>query len=100
MSHSRLIEPLPLSRTIIAESCIFCMPCRHCSSVVIIEPQLRLLRMLRGLVLYPDYRVTIATVAFVMKACCVVVALMAARALTSDTLELVFTWIVVGCSSL
>jgi hypothetical protein len=29
------------------------MPCRHCSSVVIIEPQLRILRMLRGLILYP-----------------------------------------------
>jgi hypothetical protein len=73
----------------------FFMPCRHCSTVVIIEPQLR---MLRGLVLYPDYRVTTAPVAFVTKACCVVVALIAAHALTPDTLELVFTWIVVGCS--
>jgi hypothetical protein len=95
ISQSRLIGPLPLSRTVIAESRIFCMPCKHCSSVVIIEPQLR---MLRGLVLYPDYRVTTAPVAFVTKACCVVVALMAAHALTPDTLELVFTWIVVGCS--
>jgi hypothetical protein len=76
----------------------FCMPCRHCSSVVIIEPQLCLLRMLCGLVLYPDYRVTTAPVAFVTNACCVVIALMAAHALTPDTLELVFTWIVVGCS--
>jgi hypothetical protein len=50
--------------------------------------------MLRGLVLYPDYRVTTAPIVFVTKACCVVVALMAAHALTPDTLELVFTWIV------
>jgi hypothetical protein len=63
------------------------------------EPQLRLLRTLRGLVLYPDYRVTTAPIAFVMKACCVVVALMATHALTSDTLELAFVWIMVGCSS-
>jgi hypothetical protein len=55
--------------------------------------------MLRGLVLYPDYRVTTVPVAFVTKVCCVVVALMAAHALTPDTLELVFAWIVVGCSS-
>jgi hypothetical protein len=99
LCHTRLIGPLPLSRTVIAESRIFCMPCRHCSSVVIIEPQLHLLRTLCGLVLYPDYRVTTAPVAFVTKACCVVVALMAADALTPDTLELVFAWIVVGCSS-
>jgi hypothetical protein len=33
----------------------FRMPCRYCSSVVIIEPQLRLLHMSRGLILYPDY---------------------------------------------
>jgi hypothetical protein len=38
-------------------------------------------------------------VAFVMKAYCVVVALMVAHALTPDTLELVLAWIVVGCSS-
>jgi hypothetical protein len=56
---------------------------------VIIEPQLRLLRMLRGLVLYLDYQVITVPVAFVMKACCVVIALMAAHALTPDMLELV-----------
>jgi hypothetical protein len=59
----------------------FCMPCRHCSSVVIIEPQLRLLRTLCG--------ATIAPVAFVTEVYCVVVALMTAHALAPDTLELV-----------
>jgi hypothetical protein len=99
MSHPRLIGPLPLSRTAITESRIFRMPCRHCLSVVIIEPQLRLLRTLRGLIVYPDYRAIIVPVALITNACCVVVALMAARALTLDTLELVLAWIVVGCSS-
>jgi hypothetical protein len=37
-------------------------------------------------------------VALIMKACCVVLALMAAHALTPDTLELVFVWIMVDCS--
>jgi hypothetical protein len=46
MSHPHLIEPLPLSRTAIAESHIFRMPYRHYSSVVIIKPQMRLLRTL------------------------------------------------------
>jgi hypothetical protein len=99
MSHSHLIGPLPLSRTVITESRIFRMPCRHCLSAVIIEPQLRLLRTLRGFIVYPDYRAIIVHVVFVMKACCVVVALMAAHALTPDTLELVLVWIMVGCSS-
>jgi hypothetical protein len=39
MSHSRLVYPLPLSRTAIAESHIFRMPCRHYFSIVIAEPQ-------------------------------------------------------------
>ena len=99
MSHSHLIKLLPLSETGIAESCIFRMPCRHCSSVVITEPQLRLLRTLCGLVAYPNYRATTAPVALVMEACCVVVAQMATHALTSDTLELVLAWIAVGYSS-
>jgi hypothetical protein len=60
---------------------------------------LHLLRMLRGLIMYPDYRATTMSVAFVTKACCVVIALMAAHALTPDTLELVLAWIVVACSS-
>jgi hypothetical protein len=51
--HSRLIGQLSLSQTVIIESRIFYMPCRHYSSVVIIEPQLRLLRTLCGLILYP-----------------------------------------------
>jgi hypothetical protein len=38
-------------------------------------------------------------VALITKACCVVVALMAAHALTQDTLELVLAWNVVGYSS-
>jgi hypothetical protein len=42
-----------LSRTAIAESRIFRMPCRHCLSAVIIEPRLRLLRTLRGFIVYP-----------------------------------------------
>jgi hypothetical protein len=99
MAHSRLIGPLPLSRTAIVESRIFRIPCRHCLSVVIIEPQLRMLRTLRGFIVYPDYRVIIVPVALITKACCVVVALMVAHALTPDTLELVLAWIVVGCSS-
>jgi hypothetical protein len=77
----------------------FSQPCRHYPSVVIIEPQLRLLRTLCGFIVYPDYRSTIAPVALVIKACCVVVALMAAHMLTSDTLELVLAWNVVGYSS-
>jgi hypothetical protein len=75
------------------------MPCRHCLFVVIIEPQLRPLRMLRGLIVYPDYRAIIVSVALITKACCVVVALMATHTLAPDTLELVLAWIVVGCSS-
>jgi hypothetical protein len=82
MSHSRLIGQLPLSQTAIAESRTFRMPCRHCSSVVITEPQLRLLRMLHGLIVYPDYRTIIVPVALIMKVCCVVVALMATHVLT------------------
>jgi hypothetical protein len=99
MLHSRLIGPLPLSRTAIAGSRIFRMPCRHCLSAVIIEPQLCLLRTLRGLIVYPDYRAIIVLVALITKAGCVVVALMAAHALTSDTLELVLAWIMVVYSS-
>jgi hypothetical protein len=57
------------------------------------------LRMLCGLIVYVDYRATIASIVLVTKACCVAVALMAAHALTSDTLELVLAWIVVGYSS-
>jgi hypothetical protein len=37
---------------------------------------------------YADYRATIASIVLVTKACCVAIALMAAHALTSDTLEL------------
>jgi hypothetical protein len=66
---------------------------------VIIEPQLRLLRTLRGLILYTDYRVTTPPVALVTKACCVVVALMVVHTLTPDTLELVLAWNVVDYSS-
>jgi hypothetical protein len=98
MSHSHLIRPLPLSRTAITESRIFRMPCRHCLPAVIIEPQLRLLRTLRGLIMYPDYRAIIVSVALITKVGCVVVALMVAHALTPHTLELVPAWIVVGCS--
>jgi hypothetical protein len=61
------------------------MPCRHCLSAVIIEPQLLLLRTLRGLIVYPDYRAIIVPVALITKACCVVVALMVAHVLTPDT---------------
>jgi hypothetical protein len=74
----------------------FSQPCRNYPSVVIIEPQLRLLRTLCGFIVYPSYR---ATIVLVIKACCVVVALMAAHMLTPDTLELVLTWNVVGYSS-
>jgi hypothetical protein len=65
------------------------MPCRHCLSAVIIEPQLRLLRTLRGLIVYPDYRAKIVLLALFVRAYCVVVALMVAHELTPDTLELV-----------
>ena len=99
MSHTHFVGLLRLSRTAIIESRIFRMLCRHCLSAVIIEPQLRLLRTLRGLIMYPDYRAIIVPVALITKACCVVVALMAAHALTPDTLELILAWIVVGCSS-
>jgi hypothetical protein len=61
------------------------MPCRHCLSAVIIEPQLRLLRTLCGLIVYPNYRAIIVSVALITKACCVVVTLMATHALTPDT---------------
>jgi hypothetical protein len=98
MSHSLLIGSLLLSQTAIAESRIFRMPCRHCLSAVIVEPQLHLLCTLRGLIVYPNYRAIIVPVALITKACCVVVALMAAHTLTLDTLELVLEWIVVGCS--
>jgi hypothetical protein len=60
------------------------MPCRHYLSAVIIEPQLRMLRTLHGLIVYPDYRAIIVSVALIMKACYVVVALMAAHVLTPD----------------
>jgi hypothetical protein len=39
------------------------------------------------------------SIVLVTKACCVVVALMAAHALTLDTLELVLVWIMVSYSS-
>jgi hypothetical protein len=99
MLYSRLIGPLPLSRTTIVGSRIFRMPCRHGLSTVIIKPQLCLLRTLRGLIVYPDYRAIIVHVVLITKVWCVVVALMAAHALTPYTLELVLAWIVVGCSS-
>jgi hypothetical protein len=86
MSRSPLIGSLPLSQTAIAESRIFACPV---GTVCLLEPQLRLLRTLRGFIVYPNYRATIASIVLVTKACCVVVALMAAHALTSDTLELV-----------
>jgi hypothetical protein len=66
---------------------------------MIIEPQLRLLRTLRGLIVYPDYRAIIVHVALITKACCVVVVLMVVHALTPGTLELVLAWIMVDCSS-
>jgi hypothetical protein len=56
---------------------------------VIIEPQLRMLRTLRGLIVYPDYRAKIVLLALFARAYCFVVALMAAHELTPDTLELV-----------
>jgi hypothetical protein len=98
MSRSRLIRPLSLSRTAIAESRFFRMLCMHCPSAVIIEPQLRLLLTLHGLIVYPDYQATIVPVALITKACYVAIALMVAHTLTPDTLELVLAWIVVGCS--
>jgi hypothetical protein len=90
---------LSLNRIAIAESRIFCRPCRHYPCVAIIEPQLRLLRILCALIVYADYRATIASIVLVPKACCVVITLMAAHALMSDTLELVLAWIVVCYSS-
>jgi hypothetical protein len=84
MPRSLLIGSLPLSRTAIAESCIFRMPCRHYPSAVIIESQLCMLYTLRGLIVYPDYRAIIVPVALITKACCVVVALMAAHMLTPE----------------
>jgi hypothetical protein len=98
MSHSRLIGSLSLSRTANIESHIFRMPCRHCLSVIIIEPQLCLLRMLHGLIMYPDYWATTTHVALITKACYAIVALKVAHALTQNTLELVLVWIVVSCS--
>jgi hypothetical protein len=65
------------------------MPCWHYSSIVIIETQMRLLRTLCGHFVYPDYQAIYAPVALVTRAYCVVVALMAAHALTPVTLELV-----------
>jgi hypothetical protein len=76
MPRSLLIGSLLLSQTAIAESRIFRMPCRHCLSAVIIEPQLRLLRILCGLIVYPNYRAIIVSVALITKACCVIVTLM------------------------
>ena len=67
--------------------------------VATIESQLRLLRTLRELIVYPDYRVTTAPVALVTKACCIVVALMVVQTLALDMLELVLVCIMVGCSS-
>jgi hypothetical protein len=99
MSHSHLIELLPLSQTAIAESHIFRMPCWHYSSIVIIETQMRLLCTLCGHFVYPDYQAIYVPVALVTRAYCVVVALMAAHALTPHTLELVLVWIVMGYSS-
>jgi hypothetical protein len=57
-----------------------------------------MLRTLRGLIVYPDYRAIIVPIALITKACYTVVVMMAAHALTLDTLELVLAWIVVGCS--
>jgi hypothetical protein len=68
MLYSNLVGPLPLSRTAITESRIFRMTCRHDSFAMISELQLLLLRMLRGLILYPDYRATITLVALVTEA--------------------------------
>jgi hypothetical protein len=45
--------------------------------------------MLRGFIIYPNYRVIIVPVALITKACYTVVALMAATVLPPDTLELV-----------
>jgi hypothetical protein len=85
MSRSPLIRSLSLSQTAIAESRIFRKPCRHCPSAVIIDSKLRLLRTLRGLIVYPDYRAIIVLVALIMKAGYVVVTLMATHVLTPDT---------------
>jgi hypothetical protein len=43
-----------------------------------------MLRTLHGLIVYPDYRAIIVSVALIMNACCVAVALMAAHVLTPD----------------
>jgi hypothetical protein len=56
--------------------------------------------MLCGLIVYADYQATVASIALVTKVFCVVVALMAAHALTPHALELVLVWIVMGYSSL
>jgi hypothetical protein len=98
MSNSRLVGPFLLSQTAIVESLIFRIPCRHYLCAVIDEPQLRMLRTLRGLILYPNYRAIIAPVALVTKACYAAIALMAAHTLMPDTLELVLAWIVVSYS--
>jgi hypothetical protein len=62
-----------LSQTAIDESRIFRIHCRHCLLTVIIEPQLRLLCTLRGLIVYPNYRAIIVSVALITKVCCDVV---------------------------
>jgi hypothetical protein len=54
-----------------------------------------LLRTLCGLIVYPGYRATIASVALVTKACCVVIAMMVAHTLM-PTLGVVLAWIVMG----
>jgi hypothetical protein len=92
MSHSRLIGPLSLSRTAIIESRIFRTPCRHCLSVVIIEPQLRLLRMIQS------WTCHIPRLLSHNCACCAYYEGLAAHALTPNTLDLVLAWIVVSCS--
>jgi hypothetical protein len=84
--------------TAIIESRIFRTPYRHCLSVMIIEPQLRLLRMFHGLIMCPDYWATTAPVALITKAYYDVVALMSAHALTPNTLDLVLSWIMMSCS--
>jgi hypothetical protein len=93
-----LNQTTPVESDTIIESRIFCMPCRHSSSVNIIEPQLCLLRMLRGLILYHDYWATNAPVVLITKACYAAIALMTTHTLAPDTIKLVLTWIVVGRS--
>jgi hypothetical protein len=58
-----------------------------------------MLYTLCGFIVYTDYRDIIVSLVLVTEACCVVVGLMAAHALTPDTLELVLAWIVVSCSN-